>query len=149
MRYILAGNSSAPDKRQITFPVTFPEPIPPVQIPDSAKTLHRQYCALPSACWHGAAAGAAFPDQKKADEELLQIFNRDFTTGYYFKNQGADLMSYRRPKTSYCLNGPAASVRSPHHWDDSLLFPPGNRSLHIADVPGGDSGQRRGSAGRC
>lgn len=36
-------------------------------------------------------------DQKTADKELLQIFNRDFTTGYYFANQGADLMSHSRP----------------------------------------------------
>lgn len=35
--------------------------------------------------------------QKSAQQELLQIFNRDFTTGYYFANQGADLMSYSRP----------------------------------------------------
>ncbi len=31
------------------------------------------------------------------DEELLQIFNRGFTTGYLFQNPGADLMSYQRP----------------------------------------------------
>lgn len=36
-------------------------------------------------------------DKKKADKELLQIFNRDFTTGYYYANQGKDLMSHVRP----------------------------------------------------
>ena len=36
-------------------------------------------------------------EQKTAQRELLQIFNRDFTTGYYFANQGADLMSHSRP----------------------------------------------------
>ncbi len=36
-------------------------------------------------------------EQKSAQRELLQIFNRDFTTGYYFANQGADLMSHSRP----------------------------------------------------
>ncbi|MDS1030924.1 DUF3656 domain-containing protein [Bacillota bacterium LX-D] len=29
--------------------------------------------------------------------ELTQIFNRDFTTGYFLANQGSDLMSYKRP----------------------------------------------------
>lgn len=36
-------------------------------------------------------------DSKSAQQELLQIFNRDFTTGYYFHNPGADLMSHSRP----------------------------------------------------
>ncbi len=35
------------------------------------------------------------PDEDKRD--LRQIFNRDFTTGYYFGNPGLDLMSYKRP----------------------------------------------------
>ncbi|MDQ7092099.1 U32 family peptidase [Desulfosporosinus sp. PR] len=30
-------------------------------------------------------------------QELLQIFNRDFTRGYWQENPGADLMSYSRP----------------------------------------------------
>lgn len=29
--------------------------------------------------------------------ELWQIFNRDFTTGYFFSKQGQDMMSYKRP----------------------------------------------------
>lgn len=29
--------------------------------------------------------------------ELAQIFNRDFTTGYFFGTQGRDMMSYKRP----------------------------------------------------
>lgn len=36
-------------------------------------------------------------DKKKAMKELVQIFNRDFTTGYFYANQGADLMSHTRP----------------------------------------------------
>ena len=36
-------------------------------------------------------------DRKLARQELLQIFNRDFTTGYYFNNPGAELMSHSRP----------------------------------------------------
>ncbi|EHQ87367.1 DUF3656 domain-containing U32 family peptidase [Desulfosporosinus youngiae] len=30
-------------------------------------------------------------------QELLQVFNREFTTGYLRENQGAELMSYSRP----------------------------------------------------
>ncbi len=30
-------------------------------------------------------------------QELLQVFNRDFTSGYFRENLGADLMSYSRP----------------------------------------------------
>lgn len=33
--------------------------------------------------------------QDKAD--LRQIFNRDFTTGYYYSKQGQEMMSYERP----------------------------------------------------
>ena len=36
-------------------------------------------------------------DAKQADREITQIFNRDFTTGYYYKNQGRNLMSHTRP----------------------------------------------------
>lgn len=32
-----------------------------------------------------------------AQNELQQIFNRDFTTGYYFKKPGPHLMGYQRP----------------------------------------------------
>ena len=36
-------------------------------------------------------------DARVADKEITQIFNRDFTTGYYYKNQGRNLMSHLRP----------------------------------------------------
>ncbi|MGI5824673.1 MAG: DUF3656 domain-containing U32 family peptidase [Bacillota bacterium] len=36
-------------------------------------------------------------DLQTAEKELEQAFNREFTTGYMLKNQGADLMSYNRP----------------------------------------------------
>lgn len=35
-----------------------------------------------------------FPEEEK---ELAQIFNRDFTTGYFLGNPGRNLMSYKRP----------------------------------------------------
>lgn len=34
---------------------------------------------------------------KQRDKEILQIFNRDFTTGYYYGNPGGNLMSHSRP----------------------------------------------------
>lgn len=36
-------------------------------------------------------------DTDSAKKDLEQAFNREFTTGYLRKNQGADLMSYNRP----------------------------------------------------
>lgn len=38
-------------------------------------------------------------------KELEQIFNRGFTTGYYFGNQGFELMSYKRPNNRGILLG--------------------------------------------
>lgn len=37
------------------------------------------------------------PNLTKANQELLQIFNRKFTSGYFFGNQGADLMQHKKP----------------------------------------------------
>lgn len=37
--------------------------------------------------------------------ELTQIFNRDFTTGYFFGNPGSELMSYKRPNNRGILLG--------------------------------------------
>lgn len=37
-----------------------------------------------------------FVDQREKDD-LAQIFNRDFTTGYFFGGQGRGMMSYKRP----------------------------------------------------
>jgi putative protease len=34
---------------------------------------------------------------KEEHQELLQVFNRDFTSGYFRENLGAELMSYSRP----------------------------------------------------
>lgn len=45
--------------------------------------------------------------QDKAD--LRQIFNRDFTTGYYFGKQGRELMSYEKPDNRGVLLGEALS----------------------------------------
>jgi putative protease len=46
-----------------------------------------------------------FNVSKKMEKELEQIFNRGFTTGYYFINQGKNLMSYKRPNNRGLLLG--------------------------------------------
>lgn len=38
--------------------------------------------------------GLLEPEEKR---ELTQIFNRDFTTGYFYSHPGAELMSYKKP----------------------------------------------------
>jgi putative protease len=44
-------------------------------------------------------------------KELAQIFNRDFTSGYYLKHQGSDLMSYKRPNNRGVFLGRISSVQ--------------------------------------
>ncbi|MFZ5642340.1 MAG: DUF3656 domain-containing U32 family peptidase [Bacillota bacterium] len=44
-----------------------------------------------------ALSGEAYSVSSKEKESLTQIFNRDFTSGYFFGSQGRDLMSYKRP----------------------------------------------------
>ncbi|MFZ5942487.1 MAG: DUF3656 domain-containing U32 family peptidase [Bacillota bacterium] len=51
-----------------------------------------------------------FSISKEEEKELEQIFNRDFTTGYYFGNQGKDLMSYKRPNNRGLLLGRISQV---------------------------------------
>ncbi|PKM86584.1 MAG: peptidase U32 [Firmicutes bacterium HGW-Firmicutes-12] len=41
--------------------------------------------------------GKEYRPEPRAIKELFQIFNRDFTDGYYLKKPGAHLMSYQRP----------------------------------------------------
>ncbi|WP_066640323.1 DUF3656 domain-containing U32 family peptidase [Desulfolucanica intricata] len=41
--------------------------------------------------------GEDFLVTKQEARDLTQIFNRDFTTGYFFGRPGRDLMSYKRP----------------------------------------------------
>lgn len=44
-----------------------------------------------------ALSGADFAITPEQSRELAQVFNRDFTTGYFYGRQGRDLMSYKRP----------------------------------------------------
>jgi putative protease len=61
--------------------------------PEYVATVVRVYRAL----LDRASAGGDFfvsPDEAR---DLLQIFNRDFTTGYFYGRPGPELMSYKRP----------------------------------------------------
>jgi len=42
-------------------------------------------------------AGGGYRVDQSEQEELAQIFNRDFTTGYFFGRQGGEMMSHKRP----------------------------------------------------
>ncbi|MFZ5647011.1 MAG: DUF3656 domain-containing U32 family peptidase, partial [Bacillota bacterium] len=44
-----------------------------------------------------ALSGDPYFVEEKQESDLAQIFNRDFTTGYFFGGQGRDMMSYKRP----------------------------------------------------
>ncbi|MCL6610564.1 MAG: DUF3656 domain-containing protein [Peptococcaceae bacterium] len=44
-----------------------------------------------------ALSGRPYRVEKAEEEDLAQIFNRDFTTGYFFGRQGREMMSYKRP----------------------------------------------------
>lgn len=56
------------------------------------------------------------PDRYRATQEekrqLAQIFNRDFTTGYYQYNPGANLISYQRPNNRGLYLGRIAGINS-------------------------------------
>ena len=43
-------------------------------------------------------------------QELLQVFNRDFTRGYFKENLGAELMSYSRPNNRGTRLGRVARI---------------------------------------
>ena len=55
-------------------------------------------------------------DKKQADKALLQIFNRDFTTGYYYTNQGSDLMSHSRPDNRGVLIADVMKTENKKVW---------------------------------
>lgn len=61
--------------------------------PEYVATVVRIYRAL----LDRAAAGGEFFVTPDEAGELAQIFNRDFTTGYFFGRPGRELMSYKRP----------------------------------------------------
>jgi putative protease len=61
--------------------------------PEYVATVVRVYRAL----LDRAAAGGDFYVSPDEARDLAQIFNRDFTTGYFYGRPGSELMSYKRP----------------------------------------------------
>ena len=79
--------------------------------PEYVATVVRQYRQAIDAYY----AGTQF-DKKTADKNLLQIFNRDFTTGYFYGNQGADLMSHVRPDNRGVLIADVMKTENKKVW---------------------------------
>ncbi|MEG6617063.1 DUF3656 domain-containing protein [Peptococcaceae bacterium 1198_IL3148] len=52
-----------------------------------------------------ALAGGEFNVEPREAKDLEQIFNRDFSTGYFYGNPGGELMSYKRPNNRGILLG--------------------------------------------
>ena len=61
--------------------------------PEYVATVVRVYREL----LNRAAAGEEFLVRPEEARDLAQIFNRDFTTGYFYGRPGRGLMSYKRP----------------------------------------------------
>ncbi len=55
-------------------------------------------------------------DFDAADQKLLQIFNRNFTIGYFYGNQGADLMSHTRPDNRGVVVADVMKVENKKVW---------------------------------
>lgn len=64
---------------------------------------------------------------KEEHQELLQVFNRDFTRGYFKENLGAELMSYSRPNNRGTRLGRVARL------DSGRLFLKLEAALHPGD----------------
>ncbi len=61
--------------------------------PEYVATVVRHYRRLLDL----ALSNQPFQAEPETERELAQIFNRDFSTGYFFGKPGRDLMSYQRP----------------------------------------------------
>jgi len=68
-----------------------------------------------------------FRIEESWEKELEQIFNRDFTTGYYFGNQGRNLMSYKRPNNRGLLIGRISRIK------DDIIFIKLTESFTVGD----------------
>lgn len=55
-------------------------------------------------------AAGAFKVMDEEKKDLAQIFNRDFTRGYFYENPGYELMSYKRPNNRGLKIGRVARV---------------------------------------
>lgn len=65
----------------------------------------------------------------QAKKELSQIFNRDFTSGYYLKKPGKHLMSYQRPNNRGLRLGRVVS----YNWDEREVTIHLEETLSVGD----------------
>lgn len=71
--------------------------------------------------------GAPLPDAQEELDRLLQVFNRDYSSGYWLGNLGADLMSYQRPNNRGVFLGRITECR------DGQISIRLEKPLHIGD----------------
>jgi len=76
--------------------------------PEYVATVTRIYRAALDRYFEGILPYKISEEERK---ELAQIFNRDFTSGYYKAYQGSDLMSYKRPNNRGIFLGRISSVQ--------------------------------------
>lgn len=81
--------------------------------PEYVATVVRNYREAIDSFYQDPEKYSVAPNWEK---ELEQIFNRDFTTGYFFNNQGKDLMSYKRPNNRGLLIGRITKVKKDIIW---------------------------------
>jgi putative protease len=70
--------------------------------PEYVATVIRVYRKALDRCLADPEGYQATSEEKR---QLAQIFNRDFTTGYYHQNPGGNLISYQRPNNRGILLG--------------------------------------------
>ncbi len=93
--------------------------------PEYVATVVRVYRSLLDRCF----AGGQFYVLPEEAEELAQIFNRGFTTGYFYGRQGIDLMSYKRPNNRGLFLGRVKSYDPVKRQAEVLL----DRELCVGD----------------
>lgn len=81
--------------------------------PEYVATVVRNYRAAIDSYYQNPGK---FSVAENWEKELEQIFNRDFTTGYFFANQGKELMSYKRPNNRGLLIGRIIKVKNDTIW---------------------------------
>lgn len=64
-----------------------------------------------------ALSGGPYSVGEEESRDLAQIFNRDFSSGYFFGRQGAEMMSYKRPNNRGIRLGRVKG----YHRDDRLV----------------------------
>lgn len=75
--------------------------------PEYVATIVRVYRQALDRCLENPEKYQSLPQEKKA---LAKMFNRQFTTGHFFGNQGKELMSFKRPNNRGIALGRVKSV---------------------------------------